>query len=80
MPLSDFFALMERWNLMQRTLDARVALQCCVTAMSMGVTRKDGTDLTTADFMPSAAEKHEQTPDEMLAVVKGLVDKYGDSR
>lgn len=81
MPLPRFFALSDRWAMEQRRLDARVAMLAYVTASSMGAKRKGGGELSIEDFMPfSEKQERQQTPEEILEILMGMVNDGNNNR
>lgn len=55
-------------------MDLRFAMLACLVANCMAK-KEDGSAFTLSDFLPWEMEKHEQTMEEMLAVMEGLVEE-----
>lgn len=72
MNVAAFRALCLEKQRVERKQDGRFALIAYATVTSMGAKRPDGRDWSIEDFMPGGREELEQTPEEMIAILKGI--------
>lgn len=72
MNVAAFRALCLEKQRVERKQDSRFALIAYATVSSMGAKRQDGRDWSIEDFMPGGREETEQTPEEMIAILKGI--------
>lgn len=65
-----FGALCREKRRVERSQDRRFALIAYTIVSAMGAKRKDNREWQLDDFMPGGREEHEQTPEEMIAILR----------
>lgn len=65
-----FVALCREKARVERSRDRRVAIIAYTIVSAMGAKRKDEREWQLDDFMPGGREEHEQTPEEMIAILR----------
>lgn len=70
MSAAAFGALCNEKRRAERQQDRRFALIAYVTVTAMGQKRRDDRDWLVEDFMPGGREEREQSPEEMIAILR----------